>query len=116
MRWLGLLLGLLVLGCRERGLADPAGKCETLLLDICQREADCERASNPALDRATLVADCQAVFDCAKVRHMRGPYETCRKDIAAATCPFIKTHDRSLVAFILSAESPLATCNRVLMR
>jgi len=111
-----VLFSFIAVGCKERGPGDAAAKCEALLSLICAREADCELASNHTRNRATMVADCRAVFDCSKAGHMSGPYEECRNDIASSTCAFIKGDQRSLVSFILDDESPLASCNRVVFR
>jgi hypothetical protein len=114
MRW--RLIGCIVLLGACKRPPEAAVKCEALLWLICTREADCEMAANPREDRATLIADCKAVFDCAKARQLSGPYETCRADIAASTCQVVRNHQRSLVSFLLSAESPLPSCNAVLIK
>jgi hypothetical protein len=111
---------LLLPACRRKPAAPPlseaASKCESLLTLICEREADCVRKKEPTSDRAVLINDCRAVFDCAQTQQMSGPIETCRADITAASCDMITNHDRSLVAFLLSAESPLSSCNKVVVR
>jgi hypothetical protein len=114
MRWLLLGFMALVPGCKRT--PEAAVKCEALLSLICAREADCEMAVNPREDRATLITDCKAVFDCAKARQLSGPYETCEADIVATSCHVVRNHERSLAAFILSSESPLPSCNRVLIK